>query len=156
ELEAAQRELVKKERLAMLGQLASAVGHELRNPLGVMTNALYVIEQSTLDAPPMAREYMELIRGQISASERIVGDLRDTARVRTPEPESLDIRDRVDSQVRHLGLLPGIEVELRLPDDLPLVRMDPLQLSQIIFNLMTNAVQAMPDGGRLTVAAECS
>ncbi len=154
ELEAAQRELVKKERLAMLGQLASAVGHELRNPLGVMTNAIYVIEQSTPDAPPLAREYMELIRGQISASERIVGDLLDTARVRAPEPESLDIRELVDEQIRRLGPLPGVDLELQLPDDLPRVRMDPLQFSQIILNLTTNAVQAMSEeGGRLTITA---
>jgi signal transduction histidine kinase len=153
ELEIAQRELVKKERLAMLGQLASAVGHELRNPLGVMTNALYVIEQCTPDGPPMVRDYIELIRGQISASERIVGDLLDTARVRAPVPDQIDLRELLDTQVRQLGPLAAITVDLRLPGDLPRVRMDPLQLSQIIFNLMTNAVQAMPDGGTLTIAA---
>jgi signal transduction histidine kinase len=153
DLEIAQQELVKKERLAMLGQLASAVGHELRNPLGVMTNALYVIEQCTPEGPPMVRDYIELIRGQISASERIVGDLLDTARVRTPEPEQIDLRELVDAQVRHLGPLAEITVDLQVPSDLPRVRMDPLQLSQIVFNLMTNAVQAMPDGGKLTIAA---
>ncbi len=153
DLEIAQRELVKKERLAMLGQLASAVGHELRNPLGVMTNALYVIEQCTPDGPPMVRDYIELIRGQISASERIVGDLLDTARVRAPEPDQIDLRELLDTQVRQLGPLASITVDLRLPGDLPRVRMDPLQLSQIIFNLMTNAIQAMPDGGTLTIAA---
>jgi signal transduction histidine kinase len=154
DLEIAQQELVKKERLAMLGQLASAVGHELRNPLGVMTNALYVIEQCSPDAPPMVREYVDLIRGQISASERIVGDLLDTARVRAPVPESVDLREVVDAQLRHLGPLGEVVVDVQLPAYLQRVRMDPLQLSQIIFNLMTNAVQAMPDGGRLTVAAQ--
>lgn len=153
DLELAQQELVKRERLAMLGQLASAVGHELRNPLGVMTNALYVIEQSTPDAPPMARDYMELIRAQISASERIVGDLLDTARVRSPEPDALDLRELLETRVRQLGPLTDVSVDLDLPPDLPPVRMDPLQLSQIVFNLMTNGVQAMPDGGLLTIAA---
>ncbi len=154
DLEIAQQELVKKERLAMLGQLASAVGHELRNPLGVMTNALYVIEQSSLDGPPMVREYVDLVRGQIAASERIVGDLLDTARVRAPEPESIDLHEVVDAQVRHLGPLAEVAIDAQLPDDLPRVCMDPLQVSQIIFNLMTNAIQAMPDGGRLTIAAQ--
>jgi signal transduction histidine kinase len=154
DLELAQRELVKKERLAMLGQLSSAVGHELRNPLGVMTNALYVIEQCTPDAPPMVQEYIGLIRAQISASERIVGDLLDTARVRTPNPEALDLRELVDAQVRHLGPLSDVAVDVQISSDLIRVRMDPLQLSQIIFNLFTNAVQAMPDGGTLTIVAQ--
>jgi signal transduction histidine kinase len=101
----------------------------------------------------MVRDYIELIRGQISASERIVGDLLDTARVRAPVPDQIDLRELLDTQVRQLGPLAAITVDLRLPGDLPRVRMDPLQLSQIIFNLMTNAVQAMPDGGTLTIAA---
>ena len=153
DLELAQQELVKKERLAMLGQLASAVGHELRNPLGVMTNAIYVIEQCTPDGPPLVREYIDLVRGQIAASERIVGDLLDTARVRTPEAEAVELRELIEAQTRRLGPTTSVAVETLIPNDLPAVRMDAVQLSQILFNLMTNAVQAMGDGGSLTIRA---
>jgi signal transduction histidine kinase len=154
DLELAQQELVKKERLAMLGQLASSVGHELRNPLGVMTNAMYVIEQCSLDAPPLVREYVDLVRGQIAISERIVGDLLDTARVRTPETQAVDLRALIEEQVRRLEPTTTVAVDARIPDDLPPVHMDPVQLSQILINLMTNAAQAMGDGGSLTIAAE--
>ncbi|HEU4628116.1 MAG TPA: ATP-binding protein [Gemmatimonadaceae bacterium] len=147
ELELAHAELVKKERLAMLGQLASAVGHELRNPLGVMTNALYVIEQCVPDGPPLVREYLDLLRGQIAASERIVGDLLDTARVRAPAPEAVALGEFVDAQLHRLGATPGVAIERRIGDDVPPVRMDPTQLSQILLNLVTNAVQAMGEGG---------
>ena len=155
ELELAQQELVKKERLAMLGQLASAVGHELRNPLGVLTNAMYVIEQCLPDAPPLVREYLDLMRAQIAASERIVGDLLDTARMRVPETESVDLQQLVEAQVRHLLPTTEVAIKQRFRDDIPLVRMDPIQLSQILLNLITNAVQAMDDagGGVLTIGA---
>ncbi|HJU65967.1 MAG TPA: ATP-binding protein [Gemmatimonadaceae bacterium] len=158
ELSHAQAMLVQKERLAMLGQLASAVGHELRNPLGVMTNALYVIEQSTTGAPPIVREYIELLRGQISASERIVGDLLDTARVRPPQTEAVSLYDLVDAQLRRMGPLAGIDVRRELPLDLPFARIDPAQVSQIVLNLLANAVQAMSEkgGGTLSVTARTS
>jgi signal transduction histidine kinase len=154
DLELAQEELVKKERLAMLGQLASAVGHELRNPLGVMTNAMYVIEQcSPESSPPLVREYIDIVRGQIAISERIVGDLLDTARVRTPEAQAVDLRELVEQQTRRLQPTTTLTVDARIPENLPPVQMDPVQLSQILFNLMTNAAQAMGDGGSLTIAA---
>jgi signal transduction histidine kinase len=155
ELARAQEMLVQKERLAMLGQLSSAVGHELRNPLGVMTNALYVIEQSSPNAPPIVREYIDLLRGQIAASERIVGDLLDTARVRPPQTEAVSLYDLVDAQIRRLGPLSGIEVQRELPLDLPFAAIDPAQVSQIVLNLLTNAVQAMSErgGGTLSLRA---
>jgi len=129
------------------------VGHELRNPLGVITNAMYVIEQCSPDGPPLVHEYINLVRGQIAISERIVGDLLDTARVRTPEARAVDLRELVEEQKRRLEPTTSVTVDARIPDDLPPVRMDPVQLSQILFNLMTNAAQAMGDGGSLTIAA---
>jgi signal transduction histidine kinase len=160
ELEIAQQELVRKERLAMLGQLSSAVGHELRNPLGVMTNALYVIEQCLPDAPALVRDYLDLLRGQIAASERIVGDLLDTARVRVPERQVIDLGSIVDAQLQRLGPTAGVTVEQRIAADVPPVRMDPNQLSQILLNLITNGLQAMGEaaaggdaGGTLTIEA---
>jgi phosphoglycerate-specific signal transduction histidine kinase len=69
-----QDELVRKEKLATIGQLASSVGHELRNPLGVMANAVYILER-TIDTPsPRAQQYLKLLDTQIKLSERIVSD----------------------------------------------------------------------------------
>ncbi len=155
-LETAHLQLVQKERLAMLGQLASAVGHELRNPLGVMTNALYVIDQSLPDAQPLVREYFGLLRGQIAISERIIGDLLDTARVRPPQITAVDLPALVDTQLERLGPLAGVEVRREFPAGLPRTAIDPAHLAQILLNLLSNAVQAMSDagGGTLTIAGE--
>ena len=90
-LERAQEELVRREKLAILGQLAGGVGHELRNPLGVMTNALYYLGMVLSDAAPDVKEYLEILRTQVGLSEKIVGDLLDFARVKTPNRETISL-----------------------------------------------------------------
>src|SRR5690606_1723689 len=84
-LSEAQDQLLRQERLATLGQLAGSVGHELRNPLGVMTNALYYLDAVQSDASPKVREYMQILRDQVGVSERIVSDLLDFGRVGSPD-----------------------------------------------------------------------
>ena len=83
-----QEQLVRREKLAMLGQLASGVGHELRNPLGVMTNAVYFLEMVQPDAPPEVHEYLGMLRAQIGLAEKIVSDLLDFSRVKPPRREA--------------------------------------------------------------------
>lgn len=154
QLKDAQEELVRKERLAMLGQLSSSIGHELRNPLGVMLNAVYFLEMTLKDSPPKAREYLRLVREQIRLSERIVSDLLDSARTRPPQRAVLCVEDVVSECSKRVPVPATIRVERDVPADLPPAYADPDQLGQILVNLFTNAVQAM-DGreGTLIVRA---
>ena len=145
ELHAAQEELVRKERLATLGQLAGSVGHELRNPLGVMTNSLYLLGMIAPNDPPLLREYLGIIKGQVSLSEKIVGDLLDFARVKEPTTEAFDLGAIVSEQIERAGADPQITVRRESEPGLPLVRADRTQVSQIVLNLFTNAVQAVGD-----------
>jgi signal transduction histidine kinase len=151
ELRETQESLVRKEKLAMLGLLAGGVGHELRNPLGVMTNAIYYLGAVLKDAPAEIREYLDILRTQIKLSEKIVGDLLDFARIRPPQYESLSVRLIVDEQLERAGPLEGVNVKHDFPPDLPLVRVDRVQIGQVVLNLITNALQAMNgDGANLT------
>lgn len=138
----------------MLGQLSSSIGHELRNPLGVMLNAVYFLEMTLRDAPPKAREYLRLVREQIRLSERIVSDLLDSARTRPPQRAALSVHDVVSECSQRVPVPASIRMERDMPPDLPALYADPDQLGQILVNLFTNAVQAM-DGreGTLTVRA---
>lgn len=154
ELHDAQDALVRREKLAMLGQLASGVGHELRNPLGVMTNAVYYLEAVLSHAPPNVREYLEILRYQIALSERIVGDLLDFARIKTPQREDVQIAALVRAQLARAGTPDRVRIDEEIPRDLPAARVDPLQMGQVLLNLLTNAMQALSDtGGVLTVRA---
>ncbi len=153
-LREAQDQLVRKERLATLGQLASSVGHELRNPLGVITNSVYVLEALLPDAPPKVREYFGILRAQVRQSERIIGDLLDFARVRPPQRIPVRLETLVEEQVRRAAVPPGIRIERAFPPPAVVVQADPQQIGQVVFNLVVNAVQAMNGpGGVLTVSA---
>ena len=154
QLHQAQDALVRREKLALLGQLASGVGHELRNPLGVMTNAVYYLKMVLKTQPANVQEYLDIVQQQITLSEKIVGDLLDFARSKSPQRKPAHLADIVEAQLARLGASPGITIETDLARDLPQVRVDPVQIGQIILNLLTNAVQSINGGGgRIVVRA---
>ena len=152
ELHSAQESLVRREKLAMLGQLAGGVGHELRNPLGVMTNALYYLGMVLKDATPDVKEYLGILRTQIGLSEKIVGDLLDFARLKPPTRETVTVERIVKEQLDRVGPTENIVVKHDFPVDLPPVRVDRIQIGQVVLNLLSNALQAMEGkGGTLTL-----
>ena len=147
ELREAQETLVRKEKLAMLGLLAGGVGHELRNPLGVMTNAVYYLSAVLKDAPTEVTEYLDIVATQIRLSEKIVGDLLDFARIKPPQFENVSMQEIVDEQLKRAHSVNGIRIDRDFPADLPRVRVDRVQIGQVVLNLITNAVQAMNGHG---------
>jgi signal transduction histidine kinase len=153
QLHDAQESLVRREKLVMLGQLAGGVGHELRNPLGVMTNAIYYLKTVLGTAPSNVQEYLEILQQQITLSEKIVSDLLDFARLKPPMRLPASLAEVASDQLRRLGSRAGVIVSTELPADLPAVLVDRGQIGQIIFNLLTNAMQAMDHAGRITVRA---
>jgi signal transduction histidine kinase len=147
QLQDAQETLVRKEKLALMGQLASGVGHELRNPLGVMSNAVYYLEHILAPPPGEVREYLAMLRQQIALSEKIVSDLLDFARASPAERQATELRSLTAAQLRRVRPLDGFRVEQDFPDGLPPVHVDPVHAGQVVLNLLTNAVQAMGDAG---------
>ena len=152
ELHSAQESLVRREKLAMLGQLAGGVGHELRNPLGVMTNALYYLGMVLKEATPDVKEYLGILRTQIGLSEKIVGDLLDFARLKPPTRETVTVERIVKEQLERVGPTENVVVKHDFPADLPPIRVDRVQIGQVVLNLLSNALQAMEGkGGTLTL-----
>lgn len=152
ELHEAQESLVRREKLAMLGQLAGSVGHELRNPLGVMTNAIYYLLMVLKEAPGDVKEYLGILRTQIALSEKIIGDLLDFARVKQPQVETVAVETIVREQLERAGNLNGVKLVEEIASGLPPVRVDRIQIGQVVLNLVTNALQAMEgSAGTLTV-----
>lgn len=153
-LKDAQEELIRNERLATIGQLAGGVGHELRNPLGVMTNALFYLDAIVEDPPEKVREYLGILKEQIQTSEKIVTDLLDFARVRAPDHTDVSARDLFESALAHQSPPKSVTVDLELSEPSPSVNADPKQVIQILQNLTSNAMQAMGEaGGTLTCSA---
>ena len=154
QLLAVQEELVHKEKLALLGQVADTVGHELRNPLGVINNAVYFLQTVLFDADVTTKEYLDIIKDETADAERIVSDLLDAVRTKPPHPEILDIAEVIGQTLRKCDIPPSVTVSLDIPVTLSAVRADPMHLHQVLWNLITNGLEAMPQGGTLSVGVE--
>lgn len=153
ELAATRDELVQVERMALLDQLSSGLGHELRNPLGVMRNCTYVLQATLPDAAPETRHYLRVIDEQVRSADQIIEDLLAFGRTRPPQPAFFDIGVAVATAVEAGARSAGITVRREIPDDLPLVYADSEQVGEILRNVIENAVLAMPAHGTLTVTA---
>jgi signal transduction histidine kinase len=154
QLQEAQDELVRKEKLAMLGQVAGSVGHELRNPLGVMSNAVYFLQTVLEDADDSVKEYLGIIKSEIAGSERIVSDLLDSVRTKPPQPEAVGVLEIIRQTLGKLALPPTVQLKLDIPETLPALRVDAQQIHQVLRNLISNGAEAMPQGGALEIRAE--
>ena len=152
----AQEELARKERLSMLGQLAGGVGHELRNPLGVISNAVYFLKTVLSDANETVKEYLNIIKDEVDNSQYIISDLLDLSRTRTPQTRAISVQEVVRPSLAKCVIPENVAVQIDLPETLPEVLADPLQMGQVFQNLITNALQAMPEGGGLQISARLS
>jgi signal transduction histidine kinase len=149
ELIAAQASLVRRERLSAVGEMATVIGHELRNPLGAAINYLYLARNRRTDGPELDG-YLDRIEQETNRAAALCEDLTTYMREREPVIVPLDLGAVVAEVLESTPPPPGIEVSVAdLGVDL---QADRAQLVQIITNLITNAYQAMPDGGRLRVS----
>ena len=153
-LRQAQEQLIRKEKLAVLGQLAAAVAHELRQPLAVMSNAVYYLKTILPDPDETTREYLEMISSEIRDSEKIVSDLLDVARTKPAEREQIAVCDLVAQVLEKKPPPEDVKVTTEIAADLPTVFVDSQQMGQVLINLITNAFQAMPEGGTITFNAQ--
>ena len=151
ELRDAQEKLVRQEKLATLGQLAGGVGHELRNPLGVINSAVYYLKLVQPEADEKIKKYHQMIEQEVHTAGMIINDLLDFGRVVTPDRQPVSISELLGRVLARFPVPATVQVSLDLPADLPQVQADPLQLEQVLGNLITNACQAMQAGGQLTL-----
>jgi signal transduction histidine kinase len=146
--------LVQSEKLASIGEMAAAVAHGLRNPLASLRAAAQMVRQHP--EAPSSREHLDAIIEEVDRLDRRISHLLSFSRPAPFHP----LQENVSRLVE--GLLPafsqllrerGVELQLDLPDTLPQVRVDPMQLEQALVEIVSNALDAMPSGGRLRIAA---
>jgi two-component system, NtrC family, sensor histidine kinase HydH len=133
------------ERLATIGQFAASIGHELRNPLGVVESSLYLVRQhlgEQVAAQPQVAKHLDRIGSEVQRANRTIHDLLDLARNRPPRRHRTDLRALVESAADAALVPAAITLEIGIPADLT-ANIDPDQVRQILTNLLTNAAQAL-------------
>ena len=154
QLLASQEELVRTEKLSVLGKVADSVGHELRNPLGVMNNAVYFLQSVLSGADDTTKEYLGIIKDEIGNADRIVGDLLDAVRTKPPQLQVVDVIEIIEQALSKCVVSPSVHIVVDMPVALPTIQVDPLQMQQVFRNLISNGIDAMPQGGELKIRAE--
>jgi len=152
-LESTKEALVKSEKLASMGQLAAGIAHEVNNPLGILLlHANLLLEEC--EEKSETQEDLELIVNQANRCKRIISGLLNFARQNRVVRQPTDLAALVAEVLRTVPAEDGVEIAVddRLED--PTAEIDADQIVQVLVNLITNAQQAMPDGGRITVALE--
>lgn len=145
------RDLQRAEQLATLGELATGLAHEIKNPLAGIKGALEVIEAGMpLDG---YREIMKEVMLQIGRINDTVNDLLTYARPREPQRSLQDINSLADSLIKFFeNKVRGKNITLEFaPGDIPQVKVDPEQIRQVLLNLLLNSTQAIDGGGRIRV-----
>ncbi len=143
ELEAAQGELVKREKLAVLGQLTATVSHELRNPLGVIRSSNFYLQRRMKTEDEKAKKHFQRIEDQITLCEAIVADLLEYTRGRQASIVKKEITPWLEQVVEQVEEQEGIPIDLELAAALPPVPHDPEKMRRVLINLLLNAVQAV-------------
>ncbi len=150
-----EEQLFQTEKLASLGTLSAGVAHEINNPLGVILGFTEIL----LDRiPPASKEHeiLKTIERQGLNAKRIVENLMGFARQRSTQEAFSDLNDNLQNVlllVQNTLLTKKIDLELDFTPDLPKVKGGAAELQQVFLNLITNAVAAMPEGGKLTVGS---
>lgn len=159
ELHAAQQRLLRQERLATLGQLTATVSHELRNPLGVINNAAYIltrkctslIDQQADDSDPELRQgithYLQMITREVAAADRIMSDLLATSRTKDPVLQWVNLDEILATIIEQKPFPENIQWHYESAPSPFMLRVDPLQLGQVLKNLLINAVQSIIAAG---------
>jgi PAS domain S-box-containing protein len=142
ELRTAQDELVRKERLAALGQLTATVSHELRNPLGAMRTSVAAIKKLTDDAEPILQTSLQIVDRSITRCDNIVGDLLDYSRTRGLETELTALDDWLAGLLDEYEPSQGVTLRQELASGAS-VALDRERFRRLLLNLLDNACQAM-------------
>lgn len=151
----ARRDLTSKEQLAALGQLSGTIAHELGNPLNAISGHVQLLARAA-SCPPEMKEQLVVIEGEVKRMTSIIRRFLDSARALMPAPEPVEIAALMDEA---LSLTVSAEARARIrvqrdvPPEMGHATLDPSLVRHVLTNFISNAVDAMPQGGQLTVRA---
>jgi two-component system NtrC family sensor kinase len=155
ELRRTENQLIQSDRVASLGKLAAGVAHEINSPLtGVLTYSSLLLKAKKDGDPD--KEDLEVIVNETNRCKKIVKGLLDFARQTAPQKTLSDINEVIEKStdlVSHQAGMQNVRIEKKIKPDLPKIMIDVGQIQQVFINILLNAIEAMPQGGTLTVSS---
>lgn len=154
ELQKAHEQIVQSEKMAALGQLASSVSHELRNPLGAIKLVIYYLKNKLSKDDSSLIKHVEDINDSLNSAQRIVSNILSFSRPSDLIISEVDINETIEKILEssmYKRLLENVRVKKELKIDLPLIKVDKDQIIQVIENLLINAVQAISEKGEIFI-----
>jgi signal transduction histidine kinase len=148
-----QEELIRTEKLASIGRFAAGVAHEVGNPLGAILGYTSILGKDGINQEE-SKDYLKRIEKEIDRVNRIVRELLDYVRPSKFEVHDVEINKVVESTlslISHQKNFEVIRTQLDLQPDLPTIKGDESKISQVLINIILNAIDAMPNGGVLTI-----
>ena len=152
------QQLKNSERMAAIGQTAGMVGHDIRNPLQATTSDMYLITEELKSMPEgeskkSVFESIDSVNENLNYINKIVSDLQDYTRPLKPSIQEANLSELVEGTILTINIPKRIELCLEIKDDSKAIKTDTAYLRRILTNLVTNALQAMPDEGKLKIKA---
>ncbi len=155
ELRKTENQLIQSDKVASLGKLAAGVAHEINSPLtGILTYSSLLLQAKKDEDPD--KEDLEVIVNETNRCKKIVKGLLDYARQTEPRKTLSDINEVADKSIdliSHQASLQNVKIEKKLQPDLPKIMIDVGQIQQVFINILLNAIEAMPQGGTLTLSS---
>jgi PAS domain S-box-containing protein len=154
ELKSAHQQLMQAERLETVGRMAAGVAHEVQNPLQILLMSLDYLSQRMADRDPVLDGVLHEMRNATQRADTIIRGLLDFSRSDDLELKAQDLNTLVNNAlalVKHTLSLHRVVLQTQLTPELPPLALDGMKIEQVLVNLFTNAIHAMPEGGALTV-----
>lgn len=153
ELRAAQEEIVRKEQLAAVGELSAVIAHEVRNPLAIITNAVATLRRDGLGDDDR-QTLLGILDEEALRLNRLVGDLLVYTRPVRCDRQTVSAKEIVDRALSLVQGKPDLHLSLVEAEPTEKIQADPMLIRQVFENIVNNAVQAMPNGGSLSVTVK--
>ncbi|MGR3221139.1 MAG: ATP-binding protein [Candidatus Anammoxibacter sp.] len=157
QLKDAQDQIVRSEKLAAVGQLASSVAHELRTPIGAINNSLFILKRKMMKEPALREgnimKLLNIMENEVERSGKIISDLLEFTKGAKPSVAPVKVRKVIEETLSRISLPGSISLTNDVDFDLPNVLIDSAQIGQVFLNIIQNSFQAMTGNGQLKITA---
>lgn len=152
QLQRLENRLATAEKLALLGKFAGNVAHEIRNPLATIKNVAYLLKHKLQDASPQITQDLDILSFEINRMERVIAAIVNYTGERTPPLVEVSLPEVIQQSIEQVNVPDTVDLELNLDETTPHITGDADGLFFAFRNLIKNAIQAMPDGGKLSIS----